>query len=67
MLWQLAYTEFSFTDVLWPDFDEQCMLNAMRNFSHVADALVVWKERTTLERKNFNGCSCISTYSFRLY
>lgn len=22
MLWQLAYTEFYFTDVLWPDFDE---------------------------------------------
>ena len=22
MLWQLAYAEFSFTDVLWPDFDE---------------------------------------------
>ncbi|MCZ2258792.1 isoprenyl transferase [Sporosarcina sp. G11-34] len=32
MLWQLAYTEFSFTDVLWPDFDEQCMLNAMKEF-----------------------------------
>ena len=27
MLWQLAYAEFSFTDVLWPDFDEQCMIN----------------------------------------
>ena len=22
MLWQLAYTEFYFTDVLWPDFDK---------------------------------------------
>ena len=22
MLWQLAYTEFWFTDVLWPDFNE---------------------------------------------
>lgn len=22
MLWQLAYTEFYFTDVLWPDFNK---------------------------------------------
>ncbi len=32
MLWQLAYAEFSFIDVLWPDFDEQCMLNAVKEF-----------------------------------
>ncbi|MBE1553431.1 isoprenyl transferase [Sporosarcina limicola] len=32
MLWQLAYSEFSFTDVLWPDFDEKCMLNAIEEF-----------------------------------
>lgn len=29
MLWQLAYTEFWFTDVLWPDFDEKCLLEAI--------------------------------------
>lgn len=32
MLWQLAYAEFTFTDVLWPDFDEQCLINAIREF-----------------------------------
>lgn len=32
MLWQLAYAEFSFTDVLWPDFDALCMLNAIEEF-----------------------------------
>jgi undecaprenyl diphosphate synthase len=32
MLWQLAYAEFSFTDVYWPDFDELCMLNAIGEF-----------------------------------
>lgn len=32
MLWQLAYAEFSFTDVLWPDFDELCMVNAIEEF-----------------------------------
>lgn len=30
MLWQLAYTEFCFTDVLWPDFDEACLLEAVQ-------------------------------------
>ncbi|KON89056.1 UDP pyrophosphate synthase [Sporosarcina globispora] len=29
MLWQLAYTEFWFTDVLWPDFNEEQMLEAI--------------------------------------
>ena len=32
MLWQLAYTEFWFTDVLWPDFDEGCLLEAIQEY-----------------------------------
>ena len=32
MLWQLAYTEFSFTDVLWPDFDELCLVDVIEDF-----------------------------------
>ena len=32
MLWQLAYAEFSFTDVLWPDFDEACLLSEVEEF-----------------------------------
>ncbi|MCL6585714.1 MAG: isoprenyl transferase [Anoxybacillus sp.] len=32
MLWQLAYTEFWFTDVLWPDFTEQHLLQAVAEF-----------------------------------
>ncbi|QPA32082.1 isoprenyl transferase [Thermaerobacillus caldiproteolyticus] len=32
MLWQLAYTEFWFTDVLWPDFTEQHLLEAIAEF-----------------------------------
>ncbi|RAK23402.1 undecaprenyl diphosphate synthase [Anoxybacillus vitaminiphilus] len=32
MLWQLAYTEFWFTDVLWPDFTEQHLLQAIADF-----------------------------------
>lgn len=32
MLWQLAYTEFWFTDTLWPDFDESCLLDAVESY-----------------------------------
>ncbi|QUG41116.1 isoprenyl transferase [Psychrobacillus sp. INOP01] len=32
MLWQLAYTEFWFTDTLWPDFDEACLLEAIEGY-----------------------------------
>lgn len=32
MLWQLAYTEFYFTDVLWPDFNDHELLNAIEEF-----------------------------------
>lgn len=29
MLWQLAYSEFYFTDVLWPDFDKKELQKAI--------------------------------------
>jgi undecaprenyl diphosphate synthase len=32
MLWQLAYTEFWFTNVLWPDFKEVHLLEAIEAF-----------------------------------
>lgn len=32
LLWQSAYTEFYFTPVLWPDFDEQCLEKAISAF-----------------------------------
>ncbi|WP_043933328.1 isoprenyl transferase [Bacillus sp. EB01] len=34
MLWQLAYTEFWFTDVLWPDFGEEHFLNAVEAYQN---------------------------------
>ena len=34
MLWQMAYTEFYFTDTLWPDFDEQSLDLAIGSFTH---------------------------------
>ena len=36
LLWQLAYTELSFVDVMWPEFSEQ----------HFFDALVEYTKRT---------------------
>jgi len=32
LLWQSAYTEFYFTDVLWPDFDEDELKKAINEF-----------------------------------
>jgi undecaprenyl diphosphate synthase len=32
MLWQLAYSEFWFTEVLWPDFSEEHLLEAIETF-----------------------------------
>ena len=33
LLWQLAYSELYFTDLLWPDFDESALLDAIEDFS----------------------------------
>lgn len=32
LLWQLAYAEFAFTDVLWPDFDEKILKDIISDF-----------------------------------
>ncbi|MEG0259354.1 MAG: isoprenyl transferase [Lysinibacillus sp.] len=32
MLWQLAYTEFWFTETLWPDFNEESLLEAIESY-----------------------------------
>ncbi len=34
MLWQMAYAELYFTDVLWPDFDEKEMDKAIESFNN---------------------------------
>jgi undecaprenyl diphosphate synthase len=36
LLWQCAYTEFVFTPVLWPDFDELALDEALAEFSRRA-------------------------------
>ncbi|WP_230304102.1 undecaprenyl diphosphate synthase family protein, partial [Peribacillus simplex] len=32
MLWQAAYTEMWFTEVLWPDFSEEHLLQAVEEY-----------------------------------
>lgn len=34
LLWQLAYTELYFTDVLWPDFNKRELQKAIEYYSH---------------------------------
>ena len=33
LLWQLAYSEFYFTDVLWPDFSKEDLIDAIEYFN----------------------------------
>lgn len=33
MIWQLAYTELYFTDLLWPDFDRAAYIEALKSFA----------------------------------
>lgn len=33
LLWQLAYTEFYFTDVLWPDFNKKELIKAVEKYN----------------------------------
>ena len=33
LLWQLAYTEFYFTDVPWPDFTKEELLKAVEQYN----------------------------------
>lgn len=33
MIWEMAYTEFYFTDVYWPDFNEEELKKALYEYS----------------------------------
>lgn len=33
LLWQSAYSEFAFTDVLWPDFDAECLRDMVSEYA----------------------------------
>lgn len=44
MIWQLSYSEFYFSDVLWPDFSE----------NHLREAIFVYQNR----QRRFGGIKC---------
>jgi undecaprenyl diphosphate synthase len=33
LLWQAAYAELYFTDILWPDFDQACLQRAIEDYA----------------------------------
>ncbi len=44
LLWDIAYSEFYFTDTLWPDFDEVELNKAIESFNHRERRFGVRKE-----------------------
>lgn len=34
LIWQLSYSEFWITDTLWPDFDENCFIEAINDYKN---------------------------------
>lgn len=47
LLWQLAYTEFYFTEVPWPDFDKKELEKAIEAYNHRDRRFGALKEETT--------------------
>ena len=47
LLWHLAYTELFFTDILWPDFDEEEFDRALEDYSI--------RKRNFGDKSNFQG------------
>ncbi|WP_408625497.1 isoprenyl transferase [Crassaminicella thermophila] len=34
LLWQIAYSEFWFSDIFWPDFDRKCLIKAIIDYQN---------------------------------
>ena len=34
LLWELAYAELVFSPVMWPDFDNHCLVEALAEYQH---------------------------------
>jgi undecaprenyl diphosphate synthase len=49
LLWQSAYAELYFADVLWPDFDEAELNKALANYTHRTRRFGQVKTHTTKE------------------
>ncbi|MEE9327042.1 MAG: polyprenyl diphosphate synthase [Cocleimonas sp.] len=54
LIWQMAYTELYFTDVLWPDFDETELDKAIKDFSSRQRRFGKTSEQVIADKKNNN-------------
>ena len=52
LLWQAAYSELYFTDVLWPDFDNQQLCKAVYEYQHRQRRFGLTGEQVTNEDKD---------------
>ena len=52
LLWQMAYTELYFTDVLWPDFDKGELTKAIADFSSRQRRFGKTSEQVSAEKNN---------------
>ncbi len=64
--WQLAYTEFYFTDTLWPDFNEEELIKAFEKYNKRERRLAAYKEEIS-ENQSDKRCSACSNYGFSPY
>lgn len=55
LLWQMAYTELYFTDVLWPDFDRSELHKAIEDFSSRQRRFGKTGDQVTAEKESNNG------------
>nr|VFK36768.1 MAG: undecaprenyl diphosphate synthase [Candidatus Kentron sp. SD]VFK40363.1 MAG: undecaprenyl diphosphate synthase [Candidatus Kentron sp. SD] len=52
LLWQIAYTELYFTDVLWPDFDRKALQNALAFYASRQRRFGQTDEQVVCETRN---------------
>ncbi|MBT8141443.1 MAG: di-trans,poly-cis-decaprenylcistransferase [Gammaproteobacteria bacterium] len=55
LLWQLSYAELHFTDVLWPDFSQQHLHQAIKDFSSRQRRFGKTAEQLEMEKLNHNN------------
>ncbi len=54
LLWQCAYAEFYYTDVLWPDFSKEELLKAISVYQHRDRRFGGVKNETSIPSKEKN-------------
>jgi undecaprenyl diphosphate synthase len=53
LLWQLAYSEFYFTEKYWPDFDKEEIVSGHSDLSK--QGKTVWKDDGTESKERYNN------------